>query len=240
MSWADIRSEVRDGRDVIVKSTSYDARLEAEGLEALGAAGAPVPEVLEVTEHRLIMAEVSGSPDWESLAVAVSDVHRHTADTFGWRGDNVIGDRPQRNSPADDWPTFYIERRLRPWLGSLPSELRRRLDHAMSGVLVDLLDHDAVPSLIHGDLWSGNVVDGSWLIDPAVSHSDREVDLAFARLFGGIPERFFDAYADAWPLDIGWEQRLPALQLYHALVHVEIFGSAYVPMVDRLLRALGA
>jgi fructosamine-3-kinase len=101
------------------------------------------------------------------------------------------------------------------------------------------LDHDAGPSLVHGDLWSGNIVDGRALIDPAVSFSDREIDLAFATVFGGIPSDFFAGYVEAWPLDPGWERRRPALQLYHLLVHVELFGEGYVPMVTTRLDQLG-
>jgi fructosamine-3-kinase len=101
--------------------------------------------------------------------------------------------------------------------------------------MLRLLDHDPVPSLVHGDLWAGNVVDGRWLIDPAVHHADREVELAYMDLFGRLPRPMWDAYLDAWPLAEGGEQRRPALQLYNLLVHVAIFGRRYVePIVSRL------
>lgn len=238
MSWASIRRDTVDGIPVHVKTTSYDARLEAEGLAALAEAGAPVPEVISADEHRLVIATVDGRPDWRALGEALARVHRRTSQTFGWHRDNVIGPLPQDNRPESSWPVFYTERRIRPWLASLPTHLRRRLEDACAGPMAELLDHEVTPSLVHGDLWAGNVVDGTWLIDPAVHFADREFDLAFARLFGGIPAEFFDGYDAAWPLDEGWERRVPALQLYHLLVHVELFGRSYVPMLTARLDRL--
>lgn len=239
LSWASIRRSLLDGRAVVTKETTYDARLEADGLRALQRAGAPVPQVHEADEHRLVMDDVGGSGDWAHLAAVLAQTHRATNDRFGWHQDNVIGPLPQRNTWEADWTTFFIDHRLRPWIPSLPDEVALRLERACDGRLAELLDHDVRPSLIHGDLWSGNVVDGEWLIDPAVCFADRELDLAFSRIFGGIPDRFHDAYREAWPLDDEWERRVPALQLYHLLVHVELFGGGYVSMVVDRLDELG-
>lgn len=240
--WA---AELRDGRWVVVKATAYDARLEAEGLDALRAAGGPTPEVLGVAPHVLVLAHVGGGrhrdadADAEELGAAVATVHRQLGPSFGWRRDNVIGPLPQDNTPTDAWVPFYVERRLRPYLGDLPDELADRLRAAFDGPLPDLLDHEVAPSLVHGDLWSGNVVAGRWLIDPAVHHGDRELDLAMLELFGGVSEPLARGYASVWPLDEGWERRRPALQLYHLLVHVRLFGSSYLRGVASRLDTLG-
>jgi fructosamine-3-kinase len=235
------RAWLRDGRQVVVKRTPYDARLEAEGLRALADAGAVTPEVLAVDERTLVLEHLSPAPDWEAVGRELAAVHATTGASFGWHRDNVIGPLPQDNTPEDDWPTFYVEHRIRPRtrLPALPTDLRRRLDAASDGPLQALLDHDAVPSLVHGDLWSGNVVAGRALIDPAVHRADRELDLAFATLFGGIPEAMVRAYESAWPLDEGWERRRPALQLHHLLVHVELFGASYVGAITERLDRLG-
>ncbi len=225
-----------------MKETTYDARLEADGLAALAAAGAPVPEVFEAREHRLVTAWVEGTPDWERLGTTLADVHRHSAPEFGYRLDNVVGPLPQPNPWTSSWGRFFAEHRVRVHLAdpAVPADLARRLRDACEGPLPDLLDgHRPQPSLVHGDLWSGNVVDGAWLVDPAVSFSDREVELAFAALFGGIPERMWRAYGEAWPLPDGWERRRPALQLHHLLVHVRLFGGAYPRMVADRLGRLG-
>ncbi len=235
-----VACELADGRTVVAKHTTYDAGLEAEGLRALGAAGGPVPEVLHVEPHLLVLEHVEGPSDWAGLGRALARVHLTTSPTFGWHRDNVIGSLRQDNTTADHWPTFHAQRRLAPYLGDLPVQIARRVSSAIDdGRHDDLLDHGAPASLVHGDLWSGNVVDGRWLIDPAVHHADREFDLAFSALFGGIPADFWNAYLDAAPLDDGWEQRRPALQLYHLLVHVRLFGGGYLAQVVKRLDRLG-
>jgi fructosamine-3-kinase len=234
-----VRAELADGRRVVIKTTTYDAGLEAEGLRALAQAGAPVPEVLAVEPRRLVMTHVGGPADWAGLGAAVARMHAQLSDRFGWERDNVIGPLPQRNTPSSHWPTFYLERRLAPYLDDLPTATARRLERAMGGPLAEILDHDAAPSLVHGDLWTGNIVEGRWLIDPAVHHGDREVDLAMLALFGDVPAAFHRSYAEVWPLDPGWEQRRPALQLAPLLVHVRLFGGGYVAGVERRLEELG-
>jgi protein-ribulosamine 3-kinase len=223
---------------VIVKRTSYPADLEAEGLRALGAAGAPVPEVLGVEEHTLMLERVGGSSsdhDWEELGAALAGVHRVVADRYGWRRNNVIGPLEQLNTWHDEWPAFFAECRIAPHLAGLPAEVRRRLERALDERLGQLLPPRPPPSLVHGDLWAGNVVGGRWLIDPAVAHCDREYELAFMALFGGISRAMWAAYEEAWPLEDDWQRRRPALQLPHLLVHVRLFGGGYVrPVIDRL------
>ncbi len=235
-----VRRTTVDGLAVVVKEPSYDATTEAAGLRALGAAGARVPRVLEATPRRLVLEAVTGDGDWAACGRRLATVHRTTAATFGWERDGFIGPLPMRNERVEDWPTFYTEHRLSPWVDDLPDGLARRLRRAMDdGRLERRVDHDAPASLVHGDLWSGNVVGGEWLIDPAVHHADRELDLAMARLFGGFPRAFFAAYEEAWPLDDGWQERLPALQLFHLLVHVRLFGGGYVGQVAERLDTLG-
>ncbi len=235
------RLDLADGRVAVAKWTPYDARLEAEGLRALAAAGAPVPRVLHVEQGLLVLEHVSGTPDWAALGTSLARVHLADAGpAFGWERDNVIGPLPQHNAPTDAWPAFYGEHRLAPYLGDLPPDLARRLGEAIEdGRLARLLDHDVRPSLVHGDLWSGNVVDGRWLVDPAVHRADREYDLAFAALFGGFPDAFWRAYAEHAPLDEGWRERRPALQLHHLLVHVRLFGGGYLRQVIDRLDVLG-
>jgi fructosamine-3-kinase len=235
------RVRLPDGRDVVVKETPYPAQVEADGLTALAAAGAPVPDVLDVAGDRLVLACVGGPADWAGLGRALAEVHHTTAIAYGWHTDNRIGPLVQRNTWEDDWPTFFAEHRLRPHLDApaLPSEVRGRIEEALDGPLQTLLPASPPASLVHGDLWSGNVVGGRWLIDPAVQHADRELELAFAAVFGGLPAAFWAAYEDTWPLATGWQERRPALQLYHLLVHVRLFGAGYVPSVTSRLDDLG-
>jgi fructosamine-3-kinase len=238
--WAGV---LDDGTAVVLKHAPYDVAVEVDGLEALRAAGAPVPDVLAAHGDRLVLRYVDGEPDWSLLGRRVAHLHRSGAGgRFGWHRDNLLGRAPQRGGWSDDWATFFAEHRLRPLLGAdaLPGSMRARIERALVDPLPRLLGaHDPTPSLVHGDLWGGNIVGGRWLIDPAVWMADRELELAFARLFGGIPDEFFAAYADAWPLPPDADVRLPALQLYHVLIHVWHFGAGYVPMVRERLDRLG-
>lgn len=234
------RVTLADGRHVVVKETPYDAGFEAEGLRALADAGAPVPSVVAVTHDVLVMDEVSGPPDWEGLGAALAAVHGHHGRAFGWHRDNVIGPLRQANGWCGQSGEFVVERRIRPYLDTLPAEVAARLATACEGPLPDLLDaHAPAPSLVHGDLWSGNVVDGRWLIDPAVHHADRETDLAMLTLFGSPPPAFWSAYEAVAPSADGWQRRRPALQLPPLLVHVRLFGAGYVRGVVGAMDAAG-
>lgn len=237
VTWA----RLADGREVVVKHGSTRAELEAEGLAALAGAGAPVPDVLAHDGGTIVLTYLDGPPgDRRDLGRRLAGVHRHLGARFGWHRDNVIGSLPQANPQLDDWPGFLAEARLRPYLVDLPSDLARRLAAAIDdGRLAALADHDVAPSLVHGDLWSGNVLADRWLLDPAVHHADREVDLAMLELFGSVGRDLHAGYAEVWPLDEGWEDRLPLLQLPPLLVHVRLFGASYLTGVAARLDQLG-
>lgn len=237
-AWA---GTIDDGTPVVVKVAPYDVDVEVDGLEALRTAGAPVPEVLGFDGAVLVLREVGGPPQWHALGRRLAEVHRTSAAArFGWHRDNLLGRAVQPGGWSSRWPAFFAEHRLRPLLSAsaLPPAVRDRIDRALHGRLPALLgDHDPPASLIHGDLWKGNIIAGRWLIDPAVWMADRELELAFTHLFGGVPPQFFDGYESQWPLLDGASDRRPALQLYHLLIHVWHFGAGYVPMVvDRLDR----
>ena len=238
MSWASIHREERDGRPVYVKRTTYDARLEGGGLLALALAGAPVPQVIFVDRQVLVIEEVTGSPDWAKLGRSLAQVHRCTEDRYGFDYDNVIGSLRQDNTWTPSWNEFFVANRIRPWLGALPTSTRRRIEDAIAGPMTELLEHGQTPSLLHGDLWSGNVVDGSYLIDPAVSYGDRELDLAFSTVFGGIPAEFHAGYHEAWPLDAGYKLRKTLYNLYHILNHYNMFGGGYGSQAEGMLDKL--
>lgn len=227
---------------------------EAYGLRDLAAAGAVrVPDVLGVSGDPGLRAtgrswlllewlepgEASGD-GWQRLGRELAALHRTRAARFGADADNFIGSLPQDNSPTADWPEFWRDRRLEPQLvraeqrGLLGDDDRHRFD-ALYDRLDDLLGPaaDEGASLLHGDLWSGNVLmlDGGSpaVVDPSVYHGHREVDLAMAELFGGFGQGFHDAYRESWPLAPGYEPvRRAVYQLYYLLVHVNLFGSGYV------------
>ena len=231
-----------DGRAVVVKRCPYPAEVEADGLTALAAAGAPVPAVLGVGDRVLVLARVGGPPDWAGLGRAIAALHRRTGDRFGWHRDNFQGMTVQANGWSDDWPSFYVERRVRVHLADprVPEPLRRRLERACEGPLPALLRPRPPASLTHGDLWSANVVEGRWLVDPAVSFADRELELAYMQLGSGLPAELWEAYLAEWPPDPGYERRRPALQLHKFLNNIRHFGpDRYVPRIEAVLDGYG-
>jgi phosphatidylserine decarboxylase len=223
---------------------------EARSLRRLAAAEVVrVPVVLYESAECLVLEWLPPAPaetsDWGELGSALAELHRVTAPSYGWPVDNWIGSLPQHNGETTSWPEFWVERRLRPQLRAASprfgGSVRTAFDDlfAVSAPLLAAAEEDG-PSLLHGDLWNGNVHmsrAGPALIDPSTYFGHREVDLAMADLFGGFPPPFWSAYEAAWPLLPSWRARRPLYQLYYLLVHVNLFGRGYVAQTERTLRA---
>lgn len=186
------------------------------------------------------------APDyWENFGQSLAQLHAQTQPTFGLHFDNYIGSLPQINTLNANGFTFFFEQRILPQAGlALYNELldRRLYDKILTlrDRLPDLLPNDR-PALLHGDLWVQNVVvqDQSGLaalIDPAVHYGFREAEIAFTKLFGGFDQRFYDAYHEAFPLDAGFEGRVPIYNLYPLLVHTNLFGTGYLAGVEKVLK----
>jgi len=239
-----------DDRRVFVKAGGGEAvaLLEAEacGLELL-APHIRVPQLLArgtvADEYWLAMEWLDLRPldarSWESLGRALANLHRVTRPEFGLDHDNFIGATPQENAPLSSWCEFFIERRLKPQLRlarahSLPErDILKRAEHLLE-------DHRPQASLLHGDLWIGNAAglrDGSAVVfDPAPYYGDAETDLAMLQLFGGpLPPAFFEGYqaldVRGGRTDYDRSCRWSLYNLYHALNHLNLFGTGYLPMV---------
>ncbi len=174
-------------------------------------------------------------------------MHRHQAQQYGWSIDNTIGSTLQINHQEDEWVRFWSEYRLGFQLelavrNGFAGHLQQQGEKLLEGIHL-LMDHDPVPSLLHGDLWGGNIgyqSDGTPVIyDPAVYYGDREADIAMTELFGGFGADFYAAYNAVWPLDSGYAVRKTLYNLYHILNHANMFGGGYAGqaqgMIDRLL-----
>lgn len=235
-----VRITLKDGRQAIVKGGAM-VRAEAAMLEAIAGSGARAPEVFAVDDGVLVMEFLAarGGSGWRSLGEAVAMLHEATCDRYGWHEDYAFGRVAIPNEWADRWPVFWSERRILTHLPHVSADLGRRLEK-LSAALDELLPAEPKVSLLHGDLWSGNVLfDGdrlAGLIDPACYYGHSEVDFAMLELFGGPSRDFYDAYG---PMEPGFPERLPLYQLWPALVHLRLFGSGYRSLVERLLATVG-
>jgi fructosamine-3-kinase len=242
--------ETDQGAAVVKQDDAQRLAGEADGLQALREAGSSlrVPEVLALGDGWLVMeALASGSRSPRSasaLGEGLRQLHSHTASEHGWSRDNACGRTPQPNAPMADGRAFQRERRLLPLAqvcharGLLGTPLRRRIE-AVAQALESWLP-DAPASLLHGDLWSGNVLhtpQGPAIVDPAVYRHYPEVDLAMLTLFGSPGDVFFEAYWDGdEPVD--WPRREALFQLYPLLNHLLLFGGGYRGGVERAVAAV--
>jgi fructosamine-3-kinase len=191
-----------------------------------------------------IESKSPSSHDFKTLGTKLAKLHQITSDVFGLDEDNFIGSLFQSNKQNTSWVEFYTKERLLPQLqlvkqngllsnNECPSEI------VITEILGNLFQN-VKPSLLHGDLWSGNYLiakDGTpYLIDPATYYGHHEVDIAMSKLFGGFGEDFYKAYHKIHSIDTKTSSRLEIYQLYYLLVHLNLFGKSYYSSVNRILK----
>jgi fructosamine-3-kinase len=185
------------------------------------------------------------SQAWETMGRHLARLHQvEVGDCFGWERDNTIGSTPQINKLSENWADFFTEYRIGYQLrlakqrgGNLPDE-----DQLLPAVREMLRSHQPRPSLVHGDLWSGNAAittEGEPVIlDPATYWGDREVDIAMTELFGGFPAAFYRGYHEVFALDPGYQARKTLYNLYHILNHFNLFGGGYASQANRMIQQI--
>jgi len=248
------------GRERYFVKTHAAARLamleaEAAGLRELARPGAirvPVPLACDSAGSCAFLVlewlDFGGGGRDAALGTALAQLHRATAEAYGWHCDNTIGTTPQDNARSNDWAAFFRDRRIAPQLALAArngrgGRLQRAGEQLLAAIPLLLAGHAPAASLLHGDLWSGNaarLASGEPVIfDPAVYFGDRETDLAMTELFGGFPAAFHAAYRAAWPIDAGYPVRRTLYNLYHVLNHLNLFGGGYgaqaAAMIGQLL-----
>lgn len=189
---------------------------------------------------------------WETFGHQLAELHRAESSqwiksekgnmSYGFLENNFIGSNPQINTPKIRWIDFYRECRLLPQIKKAESYF----DSSTRRKMIYLLDHldsylrePEFPSLLHGDLWNGNVLCGkdgkAWILDPAVYIGDFETDLAMTQLFGSFPTAFYGAYNEINPIDEGYTDRRKLYHFYHLLNHLNLFGMMYLESVMDIL-----
>jgi len=231
---------------------------EGHGLRELSKARCiNVPEVFIADESFLLLELIGqGRRDrdfFSAFGRQFAQLHKTTSDNFGFYEDNYIGSTPQYNCGVGvqntSWVEFYWMKRLQPQFrlaernGYVDSAMTKKILRLESAIESILAGSEERPSLLHGDLWSGNFLAGSdgaaWLIDPAVYYGHREADLAMTVLFDGFDESFYAAYAAELPLADGYEYRQGLYLLYHVMNHLNLFGLSYhsqaLNLIDRYI-----
>jgi protein-ribulosamine 3-kinase len=225
---------------------------EARGLTILEkAACIKVPKVLYYSETDIysflvldfIQSLAPAGNFWQLFGQKLALLHQKTSPDFGLDHDNYIGSLSQSNKNHRLWTDFFVAERLQPQVkmafdGRLLDNQDLRRMESLYKKLPEILPVEP-PSLIHGDLWSGNYMVGSdgnpCIIDPAVYYGHREMDIAMSKLFGGFSMEFYRSYNEEYPMEKGWERRVELNQLYPLLVHVNLFGGGYSRQVRQVL-----
>lgn len=256
------RLTLSDGMHIFMKSNQGKSvsffQREAEGLAAITETGAiSTPQVfgcgtgenggafllLEFVESRR-----PGKDYQEILAQQLARMHQSRTENFvtggiyGFVQDNYIGANPQVNTPCKSWTEFFRDCRLKPQFLQASDYFGKEEWKKITELLErtgEILTEPEYPSLVHGDLWAGNVMTGrdglAWLTDPAAYVGHREADLAMTELFGGFSGKFYEAYREAAPLQPGYEKRRDFYNLYHLLNHLNLFGRSYLSSVRRIV-----
>lgn len=228
--------------------------IEAKGLELLRNAGCiALPAVIATDivnekEQYILMEHIHpGSPGKKfqyEFGAALARLHKNSSGQFGLDHDNYIGSLSQSNRQHATWKEFFINERIIPQLkmaidsGAAEKSLMRSAE-ILFGKFDGIFPVEK-PSLLHGDLWSGNYTCGNtgcaWIFDPAVYYGFREVDLAMTKLFGGFAPEFYSGYNEEFPLENNSVERFHILNLYPLLVHVNLFGGHYIYDVKQILQ----
>ncbi len=192
--------------------------------------------------------DMTGRADQQLLGEQLAAMHRVTAEQFGWEIDNTIGATHQPNKKMHDWLEFWCEQRLGYQLklaaeNGYGGELQTLGEKLMTEMPKLFVGREVIPSMLHGDLWGGNVAglaDGTPVIfDPAFYYGDREADIAMTYVFGGFGPDFYARYENAFPLDDGFAVRKTFYNIYHIINHLNMFGGGYhgqsITMLEQVL-----
>ena len=256
---ADVRRiDLADGRRWVAKIGQPGAGLALEGfmLKFLADNSAlPVPTVHHAEDDLLLLEWIAcgdtlTQPAQRHAGALIAALHDAPAPAFGFSQDTVIGGLPQPNAWSGRWIPFFRDQRLLFMAGQareagrLPADIMARIEK-LAGRIDRWIDEPGQPSLIHGDLWGGNVLCRSGriaaFVDPAIYYADPEIELAFGTLFGTFGPPFFDAYRQHRNIAAGFfETRRDLYNLYPLLVHVRLFGDSYLSAVERTLHRFGA
>jgi fructosamine-3-kinase len=224
---------------------------EKAGLNLLGETGIKTPDVIAVFSSdkmqflvlEFIEEERKAPQFWTNFATNLAKLHKNRSEFYGLETDNYIGSLVQKNSKKTTWIDFFIENRIAPLIKKAFDQGLLQTNHMQQFENLFQKLHEIIPqekpSLVHGDLWSGNLMVGKnqfpVFIDPAVYYGHREMDIAMTQLFGGFDNKYLEIYNEIYPLEKGWQERIVIHNLYPNLVHLLLFGSSYLFGIESVL-----
>ena len=217
---------------------------EKTGLETLAKSRIfSTPEVYATTEKGILLEYIkptaTSKQQWYKLGEKLAQLHQITQPQYGFFADNFLALIPQNNHWHTDWPSFYREQRLRPLIQHpLFNKDDQHRWQRLLNQLDKLLDNEEPPALIHGDLWSTNIIftsDDIYLIDPAVYYASREIEIAYLEFVGNFYQPLIEAYQANYPLSKYYAKRKNLYLLYPYLVHLHLFGEMYLPGLREIL-----
>lgn len=217
---------------------------EVEGLKAISNLDCiATPDVIafeKIDDYEILVLPFIGGglkteKAWDNFGQHLAQMHQKTAPYYGWHQNNFIGSLHQSNETSSDFTDFFINQRLNPQI-----KLAEKQQYFSSSEVIQFeklfkklneILPNTKPSLVHGDLWSGNFMIGEgdtpYLIDPSIHYNFRETDIAFSHLFGGFDSKFYESYHHHFPLEPGFQERISLYNIYPLLVHLNLFGSGY-------------
>lgn len=218
----------------------HGLRLLDEAITTLNNRFISIPEIISSSEKEIILEKIDISSSTKDLSrnlgVGLALLHRNFGEYYGLEKDNYIGLSKQINTKSNNWGEFFVENRLEYQINLIKDEkLKTKFSKILNNSkinLINFLNNSCQrPSLVHGDLWSGNILYSNnkvYLIDPAVYYADREVDIAMTRVFSGFDDVFYEYYDKTFPLSQEYNEKEPIYNLYHYLNHYNLFGSEYL------------
>ena len=255
--------DINDVYKIITNQNSYVLKLnqkelfpymfkkEKQGLEILAKTGIKTPDVIltfSTQNHQYLLLEfIEEAPVtqlfWKNFAEDLVKMHQTTTKYFGLDHHNYIGSLHQDNFKKNTWEIFFIENRIKPLVKKAFDLNKLDKSHLKSFVhlynqLNEIIPKEN-PSLVHGDLWGGNLMKGQdqtpVFIDPAVYFGHREMDIAMTQMFGGFDSSYLDYYNEIFPMENGWKERIAIHNLYPNLVHLILFGRSYLGEIERVI-----
>lgn len=225
---------------------------EKLGLESISKTGTKAPDVILTfsdSEYQFLLLEfIEESPVdpsfWKNFADDLVKIHQSFSNDFGLEYDNYIGSLHQDNTQKPSWENFFIENRLMPLVKSGYDDNLLHVKHLIHFEnfykKVNEIIPQEKPSLLHGDLWGGNLMKGKnntpVFIDPAIYYGHREVDISMTQMFGGFDNSYLTFYNEIFPLEKGWEERIKIHNLYPNLVHLNLFGLGYLSGIESVIK----